>query len=139
MRNPRSAADFSPCRPKPNPAFSDMGGPPAEGAMLALPLVVAVPEVALMPVTCVKRLPPAPKTPAAPLAAAARKSAWVRGRVGVLPRSRQEVRERLVLMEARKARPRRTLMQPTAKRKKAETRAKVPTWCERTAAPILLL
>lgn len=33
--------------------------------------------------------------------------------------------------------PRRTFRHPTAKRKNAETRAKVPTWCERTAAPML--
>jgi hypothetical protein len=51
--------------------------------------------------------------------------------------SRQEVMERLDLADSRNISPTRTLTHPSEKRKKAETRVKVSTWCERIAAPIL--
>lgn len=76
------------------------------------------------------------KTPGFEEDIAVLKSEVERGSSGM--RSRQDVRERLVLMEVRKVRPRRTLRIPMAKRKKADTRAKVPTWWESTAAPMLI-
>ena len=44
--------------------------------------------------------------------------------------------ERLTLA-GRNISPARTLTHPSEKRKKADTRVKLSTWCERTAAPIL--
>jgi hypothetical protein len=51
--------------------------------------------------------------------------------------SRHEVRERLDLADSRNMRPTRVFRHPKEKRKKAETRVNVSTWCERIAAPIL--
>jgi hypothetical protein len=51
--------------------------------------------------------------------------------------SRQELMERLDLADSRNISPTRTLTHPSEKRKKADTRVKVFTWCERIAAPIL--
>lgn len=45
--------------------------------------------------------------------------------------------ERLYLADSRNMSPKRTLTHPSEKRKKADTRVKVFTWCERIAAPIL--
>jgi len=46
--------------------------------------------------------------------------------------------DRFAFARSRKIRPRRTLRHPTEKRKKADTRVNVSTWCERIAAPMLL-
>ena len=55
----------------------------------------------------------------------------------LLPCSRQEEKERLDLADSRNISPTRTLTHPSEKRKKADTRVKVLTKCERIAAPIL--
>lgn len=122
IRNPFSAAAFSPCLPKPNPAnFSSFV------SLVLLELVAPVYRFetndgglaivdgekggTLTPAMCVGRTP--------------------------FACSRHDVRERLDFALSRKMRPARQLTQPTENRKNAETRVNVSTWCERTAAPML--
>lgn len=57
--------------------------------------------------------------------------------IALLACSRQEVTERLDLADSRNISPMTTLTHPREKRKKAATRVKVSTWCDRMAAPIL--
>jgi len=51
--------------------------------------------------------------------------------------SRHEVRDRFDFADSRKMRPTKTLRHPMEKRRNAETRVKVSTWCDKMAAPIL--
>ncbi len=53
--------------------------------------------------------------------------------VGRMPlaSSRHAVMDRYFLADSRKMRPRNMLMQPMTKRKKAETKVKSSTWCDK--------
>lgn len=108
IKNPLNPAAFSPCLPNPVLLIR-----PIEG--------LSVPPVYDFDMKVGGRT----STPAT----------WV-GKA-LLACSRQEVKERLDLADWRNISPRRTLTHPSEKRKKAETRVKVSTWCERIAAPIL--
>jgi hypothetical protein len=112
IKYPFNPAAFSPCLPNPNPANLSC-------------VLSAPPSVEVVPLVCTKLAGPLRSTPAT----------WV-GKA-LLACSRQEEKERLDLADSRNISPTRTLRHPSEKRKKAETRVKVSTKCERIAAPSL--
>lgn len=119
IMNPLSAAAFSPCLPKPNPA---------KRSSLLVSLVSALEK--LLPVYRFDTKDGGLLgTLMGPMLACVGRTLFAC--------SRQEVTERLDLADSRKMSPTKTFRQPTENRKKAETSVKVSTWCDRTAAPML--
>jgi len=134
IKNPFNPAAFSPCLPNPNPAnLSCVVSAPVLPSLLILPIrpTVGLWVDVLPPVYKFEMKEGGPET----VVGIGIPATWD-GRA-LLACSRQEVRERLDLADWRNISPRRTLTHPREKRKKAETRVKVSTRCERIAAPIL--
>lgn len=131
IKYPFNPAAFSPCLPNPNPANL----PCVLSAPVLPSLLILLAGLWVDAVPPVYRFEMKEGGPEVTIGRTSMPATWV-GKA-LLACSRQEVTERLDLADSRNISPRRTLTHPREKRKKAETRVKVSTWCERIAAPIL--
>ena len=139
IRNPFRRAAFSPCLPNPIPEKSLL-------RVIPLPLLPLLPILCLLDKELSNTCPSFFFSSSLPghmprwddTVCTALRPCWTGAGRALLACSFQDVMDRFVFARSRKIRPRRTLRHPTEKRKKADTRVNVSTWCERIAAPMLL-